>query len=405
MIFRYYVKCPGCENTLLIRLGVGNDTEQPFYFICENCNIATRGKQIIWYEPSPGAKIELEDGEQIPSQEHVDQTININPDLPSLPNVHIPPLGMPFMMNSELLGENFENYKYRYDNFVEITSDSWKTIRRIWSFYLDEKWQRFNNEAKKIFEDWPDSPNIIAKNDIPHRLFDHVFMPIMCDLFFVEMKQEWNSANGQCIKTHQEIYQKYISSVGKEKIIEQQMQLFHCVEQYVDKRSSFLPAFPLSMYDLNNKTGVNTDELRIFRDEFPSLRDLYIITFEACHKVLAHIAAINNIIINGDPNKFTSEKVKNLKDFEKKPNAFKIEHCTNFIIWQAHWNTIFDRKIRNAIGHFSIRHDLVTGLLISEKNDPITYLDFTRKTLFLIHPLMACLNVLKMMRIALGLRR
>ena len=368
--------------------------------MCKNCNIPTRGRQTIWYKPTPGAKIDLEDGEQIPPQENVYQTINIHPDLPSVPTLNAMPTGSPFMMTHQLLGKNFDNYKRRYDGFKEITSNSWKVIRRLWSFYLDEKWELLNNEAKKIFDDWPENPNIIAKNDIPHRLLDHTFMPIMCDLFFPEMKKEWNFANGQCMEDQLENYQKYISSLEKKIIIEQQKRLFHCVEEYVAKSSAFLPAFPLSMYDPDNKTGIDINELRIFRDEFPALRDLYITTFEACHKILTHIAAINNIIVNGNPNQFTSREVKNLKAFDKKPNAFKIGFCTNFTTWQGHWDTIFDRKIRNAIGHSSIRHDLTTGLLMSEKSDPVPYLEFCKKTLLLIHPLMACLNVLKMMKIA-----
>ncbi|NDY71380.1 hypothetical protein DO021_02730 [Desulfobacter hydrogenophilus] len=194
MIFRYYVKCPGCEKTLLIRLSVGSDNEQPFYFVCKNCDIPTRGRQTIWYKSTPGARIDLDDGEQIPPQENVYQTINIHPDLPFVPTLNLMPIGSPFI--HQLLGKNFENYKRRYDYFKEITFNPWKAIRRLWSFYLDEKWELFNSEAEKICDDWPKNPNTIAKKDIPHRLFDHTFMPIMCNSFFVEMKKEWNSANG-----------------------------------------------------------------------------------------------------------------------------------------------------------------------------------------------------------------
>jgi hypothetical protein len=58
MIVRHVIECPGCKAIILLRVGVGLDLEQPFYFVCNRCNAITRGKQIISYENFEESKFE-----------------------------------------------------------------------------------------------------------------------------------------------------------------------------------------------------------------------------------------------------------------------------------------------------------------------------------------------------------
>jgi len=139
MIFRYIVLCPGCKAKIRLRLSVGLDNEQPFYFVCNRCKAATRGKQVIWYEPQPGARLELEDGEQIDNDDNIDQVFNIHPDLPSKEKAAEmwDEGGSPFIMHHQLLGERFSEFNHRHKIFREVSDKDWFKARRWLGYYVD----------------------------------------------------------------------------------------------------------------------------------------------------------------------------------------------------------------------------------------------------------------------------
>lgn len=109
MINRYYVTCPGCDSTIVLRLSVGLEIEQPFYFVCDNCGAATRGKLVIWYKPHPGSRLELEEGSVLEHEVPHDQVVNIHPSFPSISEAGEmwEEGGSPFLMHHMLLGERF----------------------------------------------------------------------------------------------------------------------------------------------------------------------------------------------------------------------------------------------------------------------------------------------------------
>ena len=65
----------------------------------------------------------------------------------------------------------------------------------------------------------------------------------------------------------------------------------------------------------------------------------------------------------------------------------------------SRWNSYFDRKLRNSIGHNSVYHDLKTGTLILDDEPPIPYSEFVAGTLRLVPMLLYCIQVTKMMYI------
>ena len=176
MISRFYVGCPGCSSKILLRLSVGRDTEQPFYYVCNKCNLATRGKLVIWYTPSPGGKLELEDGQEIGMVENPDQVINIHPDLPAIPGAkEMSSLGgSPFLMHHQLLKDKFEEFLQRLNSFREGIDTNWKSVRRMIGYYLDRNWEQFDNQGERILkENWTKiNLNILGTDTI---LLDNLF--------------------------------------------------------------------------------------------------------------------------------------------------------------------------------------------------------------------------------------
>lgn len=55
-VVRYAVECPGCSDKIVLRLGIGYDKRQPFFYVCGRCRAATRGALTV----HEGAKTTLE---------------------------------------------------------------------------------------------------------------------------------------------------------------------------------------------------------------------------------------------------------------------------------------------------------------------------------------------------------
>ena len=163
--------------------------------------------------------------------------------------------------------------------------------------------------------------------------------------------------------------------------------------------STLCPGFPIMFYTSENKS--NLAQIRIMRDDFELLKSHYISCFEISHKVLKMLVGMINVFLRGNGDSFPEGKPQSLERFTKLPNAQKPNFLdsTTLPIISAQWNVFFDRKIRNAIGHYGIRHDLRTGLLVQDDNEdaPIPYSEFVVKNLELLPLLQYCLHVTKKM--------
>ncbi len=397
MICRYHVACPGCNSPIRLRISVGLDIEQPFYFVCKKCNASTKGKLVIRYEPTPDARLELEEGEMLSDEDEVSQTVNIHPDLPSICDAKEmwDEGGSPFIMQHQLLGDRFTEFYNRLGKYRGVCDRDWLKVKRWLNYYVNSRWDEYDAEGEKIFEeDWPQPNQEWHRHDCIHKILDVYFAPLWVNSFYVDMKTEWCGLFSFKSKTGK-IIQKFVDeSVSSGEIAVAQRDVFHCLELFVDNRSALLPALPALMY-----TGQDAiKELRLFRDDFSNLRDLYVTTFETCHKNLRYVLAVVNAIERGSVDDFDAPKVNKMSDFDKLVNARKVQLLLSSPIWKS-WELVFDRKLRNAIAHHSIRHDLSSGVLIDEEGHDIPYLEFVMKSLNLIHPILLMANVLKTLRV------
>ena len=107
-----------------------------------------------------------------------------------------------------------------------------------------------------------------------------------------------------------------------------------------------------------------------------------------------------NVFLRGDADIFQEDKPKSLESFTKLPNAQKLKFLDANVLPEisSQWNICFDRKIRNAIGHYGIRHDLRTGMLVQDDEGiSIPYSEFVLRNLELLPLLQFCLHVVKKM--------
>ena len=400
MIFKYGVECPGCKAQICLRVSVGLDTEQPFYFVCTKCNSATRGKQIIWYEPNPGARIEFEDAKQIEIPAKPDQTINIHPDLPAKGDAQAwEEEGFPFIMNHFYLGDNLENFYSRLKMFRGVCDNDWFEFRRLFGYYLDKNWTQFDLQGKKILEEeWALQTKEWHRHDYLHKLLDLFFAPLWIKPYYPNMKMDWNRVWSNISSETATLLRKFAKdAIQGGEIANLQRDIFHCIEMFVNYRSSILPGLPIELYVVDVDTVIK--RLRLFRDDFPKLRDLYVSTFEVCHSILKFVLGVVNVVERGEANNFGEGGPKNLANFGKMPNAKKQKYFVSLSEWQKNWPLILDRRIRNAISHHSIRHDLSRGILVNRDNEEIPYLEFVVKCGRLVHPILIGAHILKSINI------
>ena len=396
MIWRYAVQCPGCGAKIVLRVGIGLDDVQPFYFICDDCKAVTRGKQIITYEPRPSARLELDAGKLLDDDKNPNQVITLHPDLPAKSESKDlrEPGGSPFLMHHKILGDRFLEFNTRLKTFHYSNQRDWVRLRRWIGYYLADNRQQFDQEGKCLLKgklqcQWQDR----ERHDIIHRFLDLMCAPLWLHPYYPDMKADWCKIFNLSIR-HSTTLKKFVcESIESGIIRSSQKDVFHCLELFMENRSGILPGLAAEMYPAGERAAII--ELRLFRDEFPQLRDVYIATFEACHNILKFVLGIINIAYRGSPNNFGTKHPKNLDAFDKLSSGQKVTFLTSLPTWDKNWGLILDRHVRNAIGHHSVRHDLVSGMLVLRDGSQLPYLEFVMKTLRLIHPILLSANAMK----------
>lgn len=399
-IVRYSVKCDGCGAAIVLRLGVGLDQEQPFFYVCASCNAVARGKLIL---TGPGSThLELNGGELVTMHSNNFQVVTLHPDLPSVMNVDSfdPVGGSPFLLQHELLGNRFEEFYKRLRSFRGTVDKDWVAFRRWFGYYLDQNWDQFDKEGEKLLgELWKVPRSDFDRHHIVHLAMELLTAPLWVQPCFSDMKEDIAKAAGAA---SMDLSSFAVSRLTE--VIELQRDLFHCLELFVDNRSGILPGLAVELYKKGDDAAQK--DLRLLRDDFPLLRDFYIAAFEAAHNTLTFVVAIDNIRARKDPNAFPTGGPKSLKAFSKLSNAdkAKVLETLDLKAWNSHWKELLDRSIRNAIGHHSIRHDLRSGMLISRDSAPIPYLIFVVKAFRMLHAILATEIALKYLRMAASLR-
>jgi hypothetical protein len=118
----YAVQCPGCNEKITLRLAVGHDERQPFFYVCGRCRAATKGT-LVW-NGDANTHLDLEAGSVLDSDDGCTQTIHINPEYPSVPDAaDLSKIGgSAFLFHAQVLGVDkvvlFQGAVGKFDAFV-----------------------------------------------------------------------------------------------------------------------------------------------------------------------------------------------------------------------------------------------------------------------------------------------
>lgn len=181
-------------------------------------------------------------------------------------------------------------------------------------------------------------------------------------------------------------------------------QLANFVHHYESWRMGMLWRF------MDDGARLEAESLRVFRDEFAVLRDLYLQGFEVACKTLRFVVAAQNVVKRGDPDDFGAEPPPDASDKRRNPpkslakydvlsNADKLCYIRAVRGWSG-WSGYFNQDIRNTIGHATARHELTSGRVVSDRFPAgITYLELMGAVFDIFDALTTCVHVLRSQRV------
>lgn len=194
---RYPIKCAGCGASVNLRLTVGNDSRQPFFFPCPVCEVPTRGE--LTFDPEPRTGLILEAGEVLDAELHDVPSVTISADIPSMSGARElwDVGGSAFMHFSGIVG--VESMKH----FIDVSEAARLSVRevmpvlsRLIAYTRSEDWERFDtNIATVLPAGAPRPTKVWQRLDAVHRALDALLLPVLVvdgSGFYPRMKLEWN---------------------------------------------------------------------------------------------------------------------------------------------------------------------------------------------------------------------
>jgi len=388
------------------------DERQPFFYICPTCKAATRGA-LLW-DGGVGTSLELADGRVLDSEHNGMIALHINPDIPAIADAKsmMQPEGSATIFFSCLIGaERLDHFFTRSRDFRSLVKSDWLKLQRLTTYYLNRDWLHFDRIIAEYTPEQPSSvPEALRREDQFHRLLSLFFAPIWTfdeRKPFVVMKASFNGIWNPNCQHSAEVSEFAKSEVASEYFTAVQRDLFEHLNRYVQLVGGLLPGLLCDMIPQEKQDEV--DRLRLFRDDYEQIRDLYVQVFESCHKALRWVVGTVLCANHGTPDAFAKVSASipgkhrtpsSIDRYTELPSAEKRKWLALIPEWNDAWDPLLDRSLRNDFGHASARHDLPTGLIQRHEGKPLAYTRMVQLAQRILQPLLACTNVMKILRIA-----
>jgi hypothetical protein len=310
-----------------------------------------------------------------------------------------------------LLGEAAIPTIQRISMIRQIYREMWPNIRRLWEYYLNDDATHFDITAQQIFNSrYPSTPTPAARDSAAFRASSLILTPL--DTADDAGRRILNEFIGFLPSFMDEpSFVRYAkTAVQSGAIALEQQRLWDCVKMYVSSLDSWLPGILADV--AANKSEIDLETLRLARDDFSQLRDIYISCFEACCKALVHVVAMINTHVRNDPHAMrtampaaishidpNSHPVRTLRQFERVTNSRKLAYLDEWPVAGTEFQSVLSNRTRNSIGHNSVRHDLRTGHVVNDSGEALNYIQFVRQVYRLTCPLARVSHYLHTVRI------
>lgn len=408
VLMRHSIVCPGCNEIFVVRLGLAPTKMTRFYVPCPACKLPIRGRS--HGDALDNHKVEFEATQLNDDTEH-ELVVTVDPNVPSRYESKTfdglgsgPSLTLLWLTGQERI-RDLMLYLSRGRHAVENT---WPQARRMYEYYLEGDWARFNKIADDLFgEDAPRGEKTHIRATLAHHAVGITLSAIVDD---------HHEASSIFMRRYLMKHEASIDNVGYRAFATTDAEsgrIDRIQRSLLDVTDLFIQRFESWQMGLLNRVVPDENrealaELRLFRDEFDILRDLYQQGFETACKLLRYPVAAQNVVKRKDVDSFGTDvppgltRKKNptgMVAFEKMGNAEKLHYISAVPGWEQ-WANMLNNKTRNDIGHATARHDLRRGLIRSDENpDGIPYLDMVANVYGMFDVITTCFQVIRQVRV------
>lgn len=392
----------------MLRIGVAVEPggQQPFSVRCPRCDSAIRGRLITTENADVSAQL---DEAALLTQDASDdwQIITTHPAFPFMPDTD----QSPFISLGDVLGNAAMPYFEAVGQFNGLASGDWTQLERAFQFYLAEDWERLDRSMSVLMSDsWPESPNMVARHDLIHRLPTVMILPLDPGggLYGDAQPEIWKRA-----EPSEALVQYVRDPANQMEFLSLQKRLFRQISHMIHLREMWMPSLP---YLWLNRLGVTApDGWRLPGDDFAILRGTYQQNFELSCQALPTLIAVQNsaegrpatrICLPDEPSPWVPDALSNkensprtLAQFKKMTAERKIAFLDRFPATEAMWWDAFDRQLRNAIAHADTDEVVSTGNIVTGKGVAFSYLSFVESVAKQLALLLLWLNLAKLLRV------
>jgi hypothetical protein len=402
MITQIYIHCPGCCAPLRVRLGMAPTRGTRFYVPCPVCQLPIKGY-------SSGTeltnhRVEFQDASiESPFADNACSTVTIDPNVPlrydaasifewgSSPNIAF----------AQITQDNAVP-ALKAANALRSAAAQWSGFRHFYEYYLAEQWVLFDSSGRALYgEHWPDQPTPLQRESLAQTPFMLLLLPTQVEEHGSHLFRRFSEAHldGVAVPAYRAFAAEEVQA-GR--VRAEMRRTFDVIDSFLREDESWASGVIRWSVD----PSIDLSSLRLCRDEFPLLRDLYQQAFEATAKSLRYVVASINQAQRGSPTAFpaaapagvarpSAHPVRTFAKFDKLVTADKLAYVYADPEWQRWLSPLLDRQTRNAIGHNSVRHDLRKGFVVTDRGDSIAYFDFVGKVYRMTYVLTVVTQVLR----------
>lgn len=309
MIVRYCILCSGCDNDFLLRLSVAPTRETKFYVPCPHCSLPLEGS-------SQGYELETHEVSFTRAQkvqivgDHERPVVTIDPNVPlrlgARGSGEIGRVGTsPNHTFYQLLGPRVVEGSERLANFRVKMEQHWPRYTEALEYYISEQWDYFERSLGGIIEtEWEDSK---YRSNQRHRAANLVtsllLVPLQPDRYSLALSEDLaHYAPSAFSNLPLKALAYELELAGR--LSELQANLYRVFIEYMNAWEMWLPGLTVKMTQPSMDAEI--EKLRIARNDFPLLRDLYLQTCENICNSLFVVTAIVNASLRADPNSFAN---------------------------------------------------------------------------------------------------
>lgn len=410
MISRYHLRCPGCDEVFVARLGVEPTSGTRFYLPCPHCRLPIRGSMSGTELENHKIDIECDVMNGADPELPGALVVTINPFVPSKyeADSFAPSGAFPTLTLMRILGDDaFMEFESERHQALDAGQNFWPRVRMLFQYYLQGNTQMFTRIAMEQFNlDW-EPAKAHQRTSIAFQAMDTVTTIIAGTTGNRSATVIARFARKHAAAMHSnEDHLRAFRERGKESAALER-DLFTELNRFIERHEAW--EMGLLVRFIGPAEQAAFEDLVLYRDEFSTLRDLYQQGFELACKCIWPLVAAQNTVKRDHPDAFGSDhpksvpvnkQARSLAQFAKLANAHKIAYAAQVPGWES-LGELLNNKHRNTIGHATAHHDLQTGRIVSDTNPAgMTYLDFLGHTFGIFDALSTLAQVLRASRVA-----